>query len=122
MNILMVGVDEQTKGGMWAVVENYLNDKSFCEKTNLKYISTSITGSKVSRILFTVKAYLKILKSLVRGHFDIVHIHMSEKGSVYRKNIVIALAKMFHCKIVLHMHYAEFEKWYLNLVKEIRAL
>lgn len=114
MNILMVGVDEQTKGGMWAVVENYLNDKSFCEKTNLKYISTSITGSKVSRILFTVKAYLKILKSLVRGHFDIVHIHMSEKGSVYRKNIVIALAKMFHCKIVLHMHGAEFEKWYLE--------
>ena len=114
MKVLMVGVDKQTKGGMWSVVENYLNDKPFCEKVNLKYIPTSITGSKVSRILFTFRAYLKIFFSLIKDNYDIVHVHMSERGSVYRKNIVISMAKCFHCKTVLHMHGAEFEKWYLK--------
>lgn len=121
MNVLMVGVDKQTKGGMWTVVENYLNDKPFCKKTNLKYIPTSITGSKTSRVIFTFNAYVKIVSSLIKENYDIVHIHMSEKGSVYRKNIVILLSKLFKCKILIHMHGAEFEKWYLSLTEKKRC-
>lgn len=112
MKVLMVGVDETTKGGMWAVVENYLQNPAFCKETGLKYVPTSITGSKLKRILFTAKAFLKLLFLFFFKDYDIVHIHMSERGSVYRKNIVINMAKRSHCKVVLHMHGAEFENWY----------
>ena len=108
----MVGVDEQTKGGMWTVAENYLNDREFVRQTDLEYVATSITGSIPKRLVFTAKALLKIFAKLVGGKFDIVHVHMAERGSVYRKNIVITLAKMFGCKVVIHMHGAEFETWY----------
>ena len=118
MRVLMVGVDRQTKGGMWTVVENYLHNKSFMECTDLIYIPTSITGSISKRIVFTAKALVRVLWTLVAKSRDIVHVHMSERGSVYRKNIVINLAKMFRCKVVIHMHGAEFEDWYKAQAEE----
>lgn len=113
----MVGVDEKTKGGMWTVVENYLTNKFFCENVQLSYIATSITGSVPKKIVFTAISLMKILHVFIYGNIDIVHIHMSERGSVYRKSIIIQLAKIFDCKIVLHLHGAEFESWYGNLKK-----
>lgn len=110
----MIGVDKSTGGGMWTVAQNYLEDENFCEKTGLKYISTSITGSLSKRILFTAKALGKIFLELKNKKYDIVHIHMAEKGSVYRKYLTMIIARMFHCKIILHMHGAQFESWYQN--------
>ena len=118
MRVLMVGVDEQTKGGMWTVAENYLKSEVFVRQTNLEYVATSITGSIPKRLAFTAKALLKIFVKLLTGRFDTVHIHMAERGSVYRKNIVICLAKLFRCKVVLHMHGAEFETWYAGLTPD----
>jgi len=111
----MVGVDEQTKGGMWTVAENYIRSESFVRETNLEYISTSITGSIPKRILFTAKALLRIIGRMLQHKYDIVHVHMAERGSVYRKNIVICLAKLFRSKVIIHMHGAEFEVWYRSL-------
>lgn len=110
----MVGVDQSTQGGMWTVVENYIKNKDFCKETNLKYIPTSITGSFIKKINFTFVSYIKIFFELSRKEYDIVHIHVSERGSVYRKYIVLLMARLFQCKTILHMHGAEFEVWYKN--------
>lgn len=115
MRVLMVGVDAQTKGGMWTVAENYLRSEGFVKETELAYVATSITGSIPKRLLFTAKALVKLVCKLLKGRYDIVHVHMAERGSVYRKNIVICLAKLFRCKVVIHMHGAEFETWYRSL-------
>ena len=115
MRVLMVGVDKQTKGGMWTVAENYLRSEAFVEQTHLEYIATSITGSIVRRVVFTAGALVKIFTRLLRCRYEIVHVHMAERGSVYRKNIVIHLAKLLGCKVVVHMHGAEFETWYQTL-------
>ena len=47
MNVLMIGVDKTSIGGMLTVVENYLNNEDFCRKTNLKYIATVIRANKL---------------------------------------------------------------------------
>ena len=47
MNVLMIGVDETSIGGMLTVVNNYKNNKEFCEMTNLKYIATVIRSNKL---------------------------------------------------------------------------
>lgn len=119
MNVLMVGVDESTKGGMWTVVENYLNDTDFVKKNNLVYIPTSITGCPIpNRLLFTAKAYLKIIAAYRKIKFDILHVHMSERSSIKRKGIVMSYAKKRGAKIVLHMHGAEFEVLYKQMTPE----
>ena len=121
MKVLMVGVDQQTKGGMWTVAENYLRDETFCTEANLKYVPTSITGSIPKRLLFTAKGLADVFCSLLFGRYDIVHVHMAERGSVYRKNIVICLARLFGAKVVIHMHGAEFEVWYRALTDQKQA-
>ena len=50
MNVLMIGVDKTSVGGMLTVVENYLNDKEFCNQTNLNYIATVIRSNKIKKI------------------------------------------------------------------------
>ena len=42
MNVLMIGVDKTSVGGMLTVIENYLNNKEFCGKANFQYIATVI--------------------------------------------------------------------------------
>jgi len=112
MKVLMVGVDQTTKGGMWTVAQNYLHDKAFMERTQMKYIPISVTGSKIKKVIFSGKAFIRIFFELATKRYDILHAHMSERGSVYRKSIILSLAKLFGCKTILHMHGAEFESWY----------
>lgn len=121
MRVLMVGVDRQTKGGMWTVAENYLQNEAFCRETELKYIPTSVTGSVIKRCMFSAWALLRILVTLIFDKRDIVHVHMSERGSVYRKDMVMRLARRFGCRVVIHMHGAEFQDWYQALDEDKKA-
>lgn len=111
----MVGVDEGRVGGMWTVAENYISNKWFNQKVKLYYIATSTGGSKIKRIKKMLEGYLKILICLTTIEIDIVHIHMAEKGSVYRKGVIIRLAKLFGKKVVVQMHAGPILSWYDNL-------
>lgn len=115
MKVLMVGVSEKNRGGMWTVVNNYLNDKSFVNKTNLVYIPTITKGNSFYKILFSLRAIKKVKKELKNNNYDLIHVHMSERGSVYRTAIIEKLAKKYNTKIIIHMHGAEFQTWYETL-------
>lgn len=115
MKILMVGVDKSTKGGMWSVVENYLDNQDFLEGNELKYIPTSISGNFIKRIIFSIYSIIKAFIYTIFNNYDILHVHVSEKGSVFRKNIIMNISKIRNAKIIIHMHGAEFEKWYKSL-------
>lgn len=115
MNVLMVGVDEKTKGGMWSVARGYLQSETYRKATNVKYVATATQGSSMKKLLFFGFGFAKILGLLLTQKWDVVHIHMSERGSVYRKFAVSKLGKLFGCKVVVHMHGAEFETWYNGL-------
>lgn len=122
MKVLMVGVDERTKGGMWTVVDNYLQDDQFVHNTGLKYIPTSTVGSNLYKIVFTLIAMLKVCVALLTSKYDIVHIHVSERGSIYRKSLVALLGRMARCKIIAHMHGAEFEVWHASASRTSKQL
>ena len=117
MNVLMVGVHKSTKGGMWTVVENYLNDEKFIKKYNIKYIPTSVSGSAVKRIFYTFFGILKVLFYTLFNNYDILHVHMSERMSVFRKGFIMKISKIRKAKIIIHMHGAVFEEWYKSLNK-----
>lgn len=111
MKVLMVGVDKKRIGGMWTVAETYLTDPVFREKVELTYIPTNTYGPAWKKLLFMLAAYLKIIRQLAGG-VDLVHIHMAEKGSTYRKGLVVHLAHLFGCRIVLQLHAGPFPSWY----------
>lgn len=120
MKVLMVGVDEKTKGGMWSVARGYIQNSTYRESVDLKYVPIATVGSPVRKVLFFLAGVIKIFGLLITQKLDIVHIHMSERGSVYRKLIVARMAKLFGCKVVIHMHGAEFELWYNDLSANVK--
>ena len=109
MNVLMIGVDKTSIGGMLTVVENYLNNEDFCRKTNLKYIATVIRANKFVKIFTFLKVLPKIIYVIKKGKIDIVHVHMGERGSVFREGLVVWIAKRMGVKTVIHMHGATIE-------------
>ena len=122
MNVLMVGVDKKRIGGMWTVSENYLNSDIFNQQVNLHYVATSTCGSILKRIYVMLKGYITILYILTFYQIDLVHVHMAERGSVFRKGAVILLSRMFGIKIIIHLHAGPFIDWYKTKNKTIQKL
>ena len=112
MNVLMIGVDETSIGGMLTVVNNYRNNKKFGKQTNLKYIATVIRANKFTKIKTFISKIPQIISTIKKDNIDIVHVHMAERGSVFREGFVIFMANMLGCKTVIHMHGADIEDWY----------
>ncbi|MPM31344.1 Glycosyltransferase Gtf1 [bioreactor metagenome] len=110
MNILMIGPDiEKVPGGMATVIRNYLYS-DLKTKTSIKYISSNIEGKTINKLIWISRAFLKFFINLKNS--EIVHIHMAEKGSFYRKSIYIFISSIFKKKIIVHYHGAEFDKFY----------
>lgn len=122
MNVLMIGVDKSSIGGMLTVVENYLNDKYFCDKTNLIYIPSVVNSSPLHKVIFFFLAFLKIIYCVLSHRIDLVHIHMAERTSVFREGLIARTVKLLGCKVVIHMHGANIETWYNSRTIRIRKL
>ncbi len=108
----MVGVGPKRVGGMWTVAEQYINSEAYNKQVNLRYVATSTNGSMLTRFLYMVLGYIKILWILNTKSIDIVHIHMAEKGSTFRKGRVAKWAKNKNRKVIIHLHAGPFMAWY----------
>lgn len=87
MNVLMIGVDETSIGGMLTVVNNYKDNKEFCKMTNLKYVATVIRSNKFVKIKTFLCKIPEIISTIRNDKIDIVHVHMAERGSVFTPNV-----------------------------------
>lgn len=115
INVLMCGSDmDAYKGGMVTVVRNYLECGDF-KSSRLIFVPTHTAGSKLRRIACYAGAYIKIVFLLLGKKIDIAHLHMSERGSFYRKAWLLRLLHTFRVPVILHHHGAEFEDFYAKL-------
>lgn len=113
INVLMIGSDLSVKGGMTTVVKSFLSNNF--EDVNIAYVPTHIENvGKMYKILFFIKSLIIIVKNLIMNDIDIVHIHLSERGSFFRKLIVVLICKVFGKKVIIHLHGADFKEFYNN--------
>lgn len=118
INVLMVGVGKKRVGGMWTVAEQYINSQEFNSRVNLIYIPTSTNGSIYFRSFYMLIGYIRILFILSLKKTDIVHIHMAEKGSTFRKGRVARWSKKRNKKVIIHLHAGPFMAWYNTVSNE----
>lgn len=107
------------KGGMVTMVRNILSYSNW-EQFNISYIPTHTDGGKLKKTVFFLKAYCKIGWKMLSGNANILHLHISERGSFYRKALLVRMAKKFRCPVILHHHGADFEVFYEGLSPERR--
>ena len=109
--VLMVGPDASVKGGMRTVVDQYLSQWSE-EDIALQYIPTYREGDLLRKMSFFVAQFLRIIFICLSRKIDVIHMHVSERGSFWRKALLLCVCRQFHIKTILHHHGAEFVSFY----------
>lgn len=115
IRLLMAGSDLNTvKGGMVSVSRNYLRTKHW-KRTEVFYVATHRESSGPVKLGIFAAAYIRILICLLRKRADIALLNVSERGSVYRKALLMKLCHFFGVPVIFHHHGAEFNDFYGTL-------
>lgn len=109
--MLMCSSDKSVKGGINSVVTQLMNH-DWGDDIEMSYLSTHINGNVFKKSMFFVKSYIQLHSLLLKNSFDIIHIHMSYKGSFKRKYMVAKACKRFDKKVIIHLHGSEFKDYY----------
>jgi glycosyltransferase involved in cell wall biosynthesis len=116
IRVLMVGESPHLRGGIASVQKLILkNVPANISITHLATVDSYPSDPNLPKILVFIRALAKLLLYLVRKDIDIVHIHLSERGSAIRKMIVAALVILFHTPLIIHAHGSEFHLFYPKL-------
>lgn len=117
-NIVMFGPCLFEHGGMGAVQQHIVNNVG--GEVKIKHVVT--WNGKVNTFSLFSRAIIKFLYLLIKDRVDIVHLHVSERGSVVRKTILALLAFAFSKPVIMHTHGCEFHVFYENLPKVAQKL
>lgn len=104
----MVGPDRALRGGIVTVVDGYFEAglPSLCAK--LDYHSTGVGSNLAAKVIAfagSLASYGRVLDD-----YDIVHLHVSARGSYKRKAIMASMAKKRGKAVILHEHSGEFAR------------
>lgn len=106
--VLMVGPDRSLKGGIVSVVNGYFESGLASRCAELAYQGTGVGANLLTKSLAfagSLASYRRIL-----GGYDVVHLHISAKGSFKRKSMMAAMAKRAGKAVILHEHSGEFAR------------
>lgn len=109
-HVLMTGVyyKHHHPGGISSVVQywsEYFED--------LQYYPTFKEGSKIEKVLIFAFSVIRIIFRLLFDHgIKIVHVHTAAGTDFKRSALIIAIAKFFKKRVILHSHASQFKVFY----------
>ncbi|EOH96877.1 hypothetical protein UAY_02609 [Enterococcus moraviensis ATCC BAA-383] len=115
INVLMIGSHFSAKGGISTVIEQIDGWLKNSDELNYQFISTYVDKNLFSKSLHFCDAIFRIKKMISSQKIDLVHIHMSYKGSYVRKRILCNIFWKQRIPTILHIHGSEFKVWYDGL-------
>lgn len=115
INIIQCGT--KNGGGIRTVMDSY--EEFFSSGDILLKTIYTHGDKKLKTVAFFIAALFKIFFGLLFSKVDIVHCHMSMRGSFFRKIIILLLVKMFNKKYIIHIHGSETKKFLNNSHKLI---
>lgn len=114
----IVVISTCSNGGIKSVVDSYI-DSNLSDSFNFFVVSSHSGKSKFYDFFLFLIAYVRTLFCILIGK-KIYHLHMSMRGSFYRKAILLTTLKMFNRRVIIHLHGSEFKNFYnesSNLLK-----
>lgn len=116
----MLGESLDRQGGIVSVEKLILAESP--STISFRHIATLSNGTKIKKIIVFTQALSVLLWSLVRREIDIVHIHVSERGSTYRQMITALIVQAFHKPVIMHAHGSDFHEFYSNVFPPVQHL
>ena len=65
-------------------------------------------------LLLLAKAMLAVFLARIGGNLAFVHVNFGDKGSAFRKGLLILFAKAIGARVLLHLHAAELTEFYAS--------
>ena len=106
--VLMVGPDLSLHGGIVSVVQGYLDGGLPEACDTFEYLGTGVGSSKLGKSLAFTRSLLRY--AMIMPSYDIIHLHISARGSYKRKSIMARMAHKAGKYVILHDHDGEFKK------------
>ncbi|MEA5622830.1 glycosyltransferase family 4 protein [Nostoc sp. UHCC 0251] len=120
LNVLMLGPSLEQNGGI-ATLEKLII-KHEVTHTKIHHINTHDEGSISYRVIVFGKSLAIFLWKLSIQKIDVVHIHISDGGSILRKAILCAVAFIFNKPVLMHTNGAEFHVTYAKLPQRAQQI
>ncbi len=107
--VLVLGT--AARGGILSVIEAY-ESAGFYSSGRACFIPTHIEGSLFARLITALKAYWRVAAYLLLHRVALLHLHMSMRGSFWRKFIFLNMARLVRVPVIIHLHGSEFATFY----------
>ncbi|SAK72835.1 glycosyltransferase family 4 protein [Caballeronia ptereochthonis] len=109
IRVLHVGPGWGQRGGIASVLEELkaFSDVFLARGVSVRFCETHGFRRSSGMLRFLVTDVPNFLRHLIGG-VDIVHLHVSVKGSFYRKLLLCAIALLLRKRIVFHLHAGNF--------------
>jgi glycosyltransferase involved in cell wall biosynthesis len=120
LRVVMLGPSLRQQGGM-ATVENLIVNHP-AEGLRIRHIATHEEGSLNHRLLVFLRGVMRLLGCLLMRQVDVLHLHVSEGGSVLRVGFLVWLATLFRKPVIMHTHGCEFHVFFERLSRFSRGL
>lgn len=105
----MVGPDSNEKGGIATVIANF--KAYYHSEENQLFFFSSWAAKKKWRT--QLQACVSLRKEIRQKKIELVHYHVAQNGSFYRKAFLAFLSKK-KTKTIFHMHASQFDTFYKN--------
>ena len=99
--ILVIATSSKTRGGITSVINAHKKSPHW-KKYNCIWIETHIDSNKLLSLCYLFIGYIKFLFHLPTA--QILHIHLSQHISAFRKLLFFIPAYLFRKKIIVHLH------------------
>lgn len=113
LKIMVIGSSLNDKGGIVTVMNNIMKS-DLKEKFDFIHVDTYDTCNPLKKLKIYIIGLIKAIQILIKQDIDALHIHMSYKGSFYRKSILILVGKLFKKPVIVHMHGSCFKEFYFG--------
>lgn len=124
--VLMIGPGIGIGGGISTLVDTFL--PILIKRIPLYYLpsvkSRQLRDSgkfNLQNIIIVISQYIRFFAALIRFHPNIIHLHTSQGIAWLKDTIFIIIGKVFHCRVILHMHGGNFDTLYIESSRLIKA-
>ena len=106
--IMMVGPKSTGKGGISTVIKNFIHYFPTNENWQIHYL---FSWDEKNKLFYALRTFCQLLVRTRVQKMDIVHFHVSQDASFYRKALLKKATKK-GTKIIFHMHAPDFKAFY----------
>ncbi len=110
-------------GGMGRVTTYLMQEQARrTDLPSLVALETRGPGSAALSPLWLASAAARLVWQAWRGRVSVLHVNVAERGSVVRKGVLVAVARLCGVPVLLHLHAAQIVAFYDALPAPGRAL